>query len=59
MDLSPQIEPTSTARLLTSLSFAIDEIKLINSIKSFLITPEAQPVIQHIPDNDVLKNHTG
>jgi hypothetical protein len=33
MDPSPQIEPTSTASLLTSLSFAIDEIKLIKSIK--------------------------
>jgi len=27
--------------------------------KEYLITPEAQPVIHHIPDNDVLKNHTG
>jgi len=32
MDTSPQIEPTSTASLLTSLSLAIDEIKIIRSI---------------------------
>jgi hypothetical protein len=34
MDTSPQIEPTSTASLLMSLSLAIDEIKLIRSIKN-------------------------
>jgi hypothetical protein len=34
MDTSPQIEPTSTASLLISLSLAIDEIKLIRSIKN-------------------------
>ena len=33
MDTSPQIEPASTARLLTCLSLAIDETKLIKSIK--------------------------
>ena len=27
--------------------------------KFLLITPEAQPVIHRIPDNDVLKNHAG
>jgi len=32
MDLLPQIEPTSTDRLLTSLDLAIDEAKLIRSI---------------------------
>ena len=34
MDTSPQIEPTSTASLLMSLSLAIDEIKLIRSIEN-------------------------
>ena len=34
MDTSPQIEPTSTASLLMSLSLAIDEIKLIRSIRN-------------------------
>lgn len=34
MDTSPQIDPTSTPRLLMSLSLAIDEIKLITSIKN-------------------------
>ncbi len=32
MDISPQIEPTSTTRLLTCLSLAIDETKLVSSI---------------------------
>lgn len=32
MDISPQIEPTSTGRLLTCLGLAIDETKLIRSI---------------------------
>ena len=32
MDIHPQIEPTSTARLLTCMSMAIDEIKLLRSI---------------------------
>jgi hypothetical protein len=32
MDLLPQMEPTSTDRLLTSLGLAIDEAKLIRSI---------------------------
>ena len=34
MDTFPQIEPTTTASLLTSLSLAIDETKLIRSIKN-------------------------
>jgi hypothetical protein len=37
MDPSPQIEPTSTASLLTGLSLAIDEIKLIRSIKNLTV----------------------
>ena len=32
MKISPQIEPTSTTRLLSCLGFAIDETKLIRSI---------------------------
>ena len=32
MHLSPQIEPTSTDRLLTYLGLAIDEAKLVRSI---------------------------
>ena len=32
MDISPQIQPTSTTRLLTCLGLAIDEIKLVRSI---------------------------
>ncbi len=32
MDISPQITPTSTARLLTCLGLAIDETKLVKSI---------------------------
>ena len=34
MNSFPQIEPTSTASLLTDLSLAIDEIKLIRSIRN-------------------------
>lgn len=34
MDTSPQIEPASTARLLTCLGLAIDETKLVRSINS-------------------------
>lgn len=34
MEPSPQIEPTSTTSLLTCLSLAIDETKLIRSIKN-------------------------
>ena len=34
METSPQIEPTSTASLLTSLSLAIDETKLLRAINS-------------------------
>ena len=34
MDTHPQIDPTSTPRLLICLSLAIDEIKLIESIKN-------------------------
>jgi hypothetical protein len=33
MDTHPQIDPASTSRLLLCLSLAIDEIKLIKSIK--------------------------
>jgi hypothetical protein len=32
MNLTPQIEPTSTDRLLTCLGLAIDEAKLVRSI---------------------------
>ena len=32
MDISPQIDPTSTFSILENLSLAIDETKLINSI---------------------------
>lgn len=32
MDISPQIEPTSTTRLLTCLDLAIDETKVVRSI---------------------------
>jgi hypothetical protein len=32
MNVSPQIEPTSTNRLLTCLGLAIDEAKLVRSI---------------------------
>lgn len=32
MDITPQIEPTSTGRLLTCMGLAIDETKLIRSI---------------------------
>lgn len=32
MNVSPQIEPTSTDRLLTCLGLAIDEAKLVRSI---------------------------
>lgn len=32
MDISPQIEPTSTTRLLTCLGLAIDETKLVKYI---------------------------
>jgi hypothetical protein len=34
MDTQPQIDPASTARLLICLSLAIDETKLIKSIKN-------------------------
>lgn len=34
MGSSPQIEPTSTGRLLTCLGLAIDETKLVRSINS-------------------------
>ncbi len=33
MDTFPQVEPTTTASLLACLGLAIDETKLINSIK--------------------------
>ena len=33
MDTHPQIEPTSTARLLTCMSLAIDETKLLRALK--------------------------
>ena len=32
MDSTPQIDPTSTARILTCLGLAIDETKLVRSI---------------------------
>lgn len=32
MDITPQIDPTSTGRLLTCMGLAIDETKLIRSI---------------------------
>jgi len=34
MDTHPQIDPASTARLLVCLSLAIDETKIIKSIKN-------------------------
>ena len=34
MDTSPKIEPTSTVSLLSNLSLAIDETKLLRSIKN-------------------------
>jgi hypothetical protein len=43
MDIHPQIEPTSTARLLTCMSLAIDETKLLRSInKSKLIVKQLE-----------------
>jgi hypothetical protein len=43
MDIHPQIEPTSTARLLTCMSMAIDEIKLLRSInKSKLMVKQLE-----------------
>jgi hypothetical protein len=34
-------------------------LKFPIGLYAYLITPEAQPVIHRIPDNGVLKNHTG
>ena len=34
MGTSPQIEPTTTARLLTCMAFAIEETRLIRAIKN-------------------------
>ena len=43
MDIHPQIEPTSTARLLTCMSLAIDETKLLRSInKSKLMVKQLE-----------------
>jgi hypothetical protein len=43
MDIHPQIEPTSTARLLTCMSMAIDETKLLRSInKSKLMVKQLE-----------------
>jgi hypothetical protein len=43
MDIHPRIEPTSTARLLTCMSMAIDETKLLRSInKSKLIVKQLE-----------------
>ena len=33
MDISPEINPTTTAGLLARMGFAIDETRLLNSIK--------------------------
>ena len=46
MELSPQITPTSTARLLTCLDLAIDETKLVISIN------ESREVIKQLESND-------
>ncbi len=43
MDIHPQIEPTSTARILTCMSLAIDETKLLRSInKSKLMVKQLE-----------------
>ena len=43
MDIHPQIEPTSTARLLKCMSLAIDETKLLRSInKSKLMVKQLE-----------------
>ena len=46
MDIIPQIEPTSTGRLLTCLGLAIDETKLIRSIN------ESREVFQQLETED-------
>ena len=45
MDIHPQIEPTSTARILTCMSLAIDETKLLRSInQSKLVVDQLEAV---------------
>ena len=45
MDIYPQIEPTSTARILTCMSLAIDETKLLISInQSKLVVEQLEAV---------------
>ena len=45
MDIHPQIEPTSTARILTCMSLAIDETKLLRSInQSKLVVEQLEAV---------------
>ena len=46
MDISPQITPTSTARLLTCLGLAIDETKLVRSINA------SREVIKQLESDD-------
>jgi len=46
MDITPQITPTSTARLLTCLGLAIDETKLVRSIN------ESREVIERLESED-------
>ncbi len=46
MDISPQITPTSTARLLTCLGLAIDETKLVRSLN------ESREVIKQLESDD-------
>ena len=50
MDITPQITPTSTARLLTCLGLAIDETKLVKSIK------ESREVIKQLESEDPLSH---
>ena len=50
MDTHPQIEPTSTARLLTCMSLAIDETKLLralNKSKRMVMQLEAEEPSSH------------
>ena len=46
MDISPQIAPTSTARLLTCMGLAIDETKLVRSIN------ESREMIKQLESDD-------
>ena len=50
MDISPQITPTSTARLLTCMGLAIDETKLVRSIN------ESREVIKQLESDDPFSN---